>query len=299
MAVVEINNATGVNDEIARYQMGRYINSNEAVWRILRFSIHDRYPTVVHLTVHLENGQRVYFTSDNAHERATQTPDTTLTAYAEDTFAKTLLYTEITKYYTLNKSKKSFCKRKQGSVFPGHPNVFESDALGHVYTVILWQKYKERLSEDILQQKQRENPDIDLHNAPQIYNETRILLEDKCLSICGKTLLQLGLPVPTRQAHHTLDRDLLREANYDINILQHMVETNKPRITEDQRTADEAMMNLINDAPGGTGKTFLINLILAEIRSKRHIALAVASSGISSTLLDGGRTVHSALQLPL
>ncbi|GBM15763.1 hypothetical protein AVEN_262926-1 [Araneus ventricosus] len=32
MAVVEINNATtGVNDEIARYQMGRYIKSNEAV----------------------------------------------------------------------------------------------------------------------------------------------------------------------------------------------------------------------------------------------------------------------------
>ncbi|GBN98486.1 hypothetical protein AVEN_186286-1 [Araneus ventricosus] len=31
MAVVEINNATGVNDEITRYQIGRYINSNEAV----------------------------------------------------------------------------------------------------------------------------------------------------------------------------------------------------------------------------------------------------------------------------
>ncbi|GBM09758.1 hypothetical protein AVEN_101804-1 [Araneus ventricosus] len=32
MAVAEINNATtGVNDEIARYQMGRFINSNEAV----------------------------------------------------------------------------------------------------------------------------------------------------------------------------------------------------------------------------------------------------------------------------
>ncbi|GBN80762.1 hypothetical protein AVEN_157331-1 [Araneus ventricosus] len=36
MAVVEINNArTGANYEIASYQMGRYSNSNEAVWRIL------------------------------------------------------------------------------------------------------------------------------------------------------------------------------------------------------------------------------------------------------------------------
>ena len=53
------------------------------------------------------------------------------------------------------------------------------------------------------------------------------------------------------------------------------------------------------DAPGGTGKTFLISLILARIRSQNHIALAIASSGIAATLLDGGRTAHSALKLPL
>ncbi|GBL98614.1 hypothetical protein AVEN_19677-1 [Araneus ventricosus] len=105
MAVVEIETATtGVNDEIARYirvQMGLYINSNEAVWRILRFPIHDPYPTVVNLNVHLENSQHVYFSSDNAHERATQPPYTTLTAYfnirQEDRFPNTLLYAEIPK----------------------------------------------------------------------------------------------------------------------------------------------------------------------------------------------------------
>lgn len=53
------------------------------------------------------------------------------------------------------------------------------------------------------------------------------------------------------------------------------------------------------DAPGGTGKTFLINLILAAIRARQGIALAIASSGVASTLLDGGRTAHSALKLPL
>ena len=53
------------------------------------------------------------------------------------------------------------------------------------------------------------------------------------------------------------------------------------------------------DAPGGTGKTFLTNLILAKLRHKKVIALAVASSDIAATLLDGGRTAHSALKLPL
>lgn len=49
--------------------MGRYISSNEAVWRILDFPIHERYPPVVHLSIHLENGQCVYFTEKNLLDR--------------------------------------------------------------------------------------------------------------------------------------------------------------------------------------------------------------------------------------
>jgi hypothetical protein len=43
-------------DEITEYQSGRYISSSEAVWHILSFPIHERYPSVFHLSVHLENG---------------------------------------------------------------------------------------------------------------------------------------------------------------------------------------------------------------------------------------------------
>lgn len=35
------------------------------------------------------------------------------------------------------------------------------------------------------------------------------------------------------------------------------------------------------------------------MRSQKQIALAIDSSGIAATLLDGGRTAHSALKLPL
>ena len=47
------------------------------------------------------------------------------------------------------------------------------------------------------------------------------------------------------------------------------------------------------DAPGGTGKTFSSNTLLAGVRSKGGIALAVASSGIAAILLELGRTFHS------
>ncbi|GJZ10655.1 putative PIF1 DNA helicase/replication protein A1-like protein [Tanacetum coccineum] len=45
--------------------------------------------------------------------------------------------------------------------------------------------------------------------------------------------------------------------------------------------------------PGGTGKTFLYKTIISRLRSERQIVLAVASSGIASLLLPGGRTAHS------
>jgi ATP-dependent DNA helicase PIF1 len=50
---------------------------------------------------------------------------------------------------------------------------------------------------------------------------------------------------------------------------------------------------------GGTGKTFLWTTLLYSIRSQGKIALAVASSGIASLLLPGGRTPHSRFKIPL
>lgn len=48
-----------------------------------------------------------------------------------------------------------------------------------------------------------------------------------------------------------------------------------------------------------SGKTFLLNLLLAKVRIGNSIALGVASSGIAATLILNGRTAHSAFRLPL
>jgi ATP-dependent DNA helicase PIF1 len=53
------------------------------------------------------------------------------------------------------------------------------------------------------------------------------------------------------------------------------------------------------DGPGGTGKTHLYKCILAHYRSQQSIVVAVASSGIASLLLPGGRTAHSRFKIPI
>ena len=94
-------------DEVARCQSGRYISPSEAVWSILGFSIQDRHPTVMHLAVHFENGQPIYFDPDNVRERLENPRKITLLVFFklcdEDQFAKTLTYDEVPSYYMYDK----------------------------------------------------------------------------------------------------------------------------------------------------------------------------------------------------
>ena len=61
---------------------GTYVICYEAAWRILEFPIHEKDPPVQQLAVHLENGQRVYFTEDTLRNQASRDPPkTTLTDF--------------------------------------------------------------------------------------------------------------------------------------------------------------------------------------------------------------------------
>ncbi|GFQ81851.1 ATP-dependent DNA helicase [Trichonephila clavata] len=82
-------------DEVTTYQQGRYISSNEAVWRLLNFSIHQRYPTVVHLAVHLEGAKEDsledYEPGQPTANLTDTPPKTTLTAFFFISAKQTLL----------------------------------------------------------------------------------------------------------------------------------------------------------------------------------------------------------------
>jgi len=171
----------------------------------------------------------------------------------------------------------------------------------------LWESHKESLTEDILREARRQNPGMNLDYTPDMFNQVLVILEDKTLQMAGKTLEKFGLPTPQRNSGDRLSSEMLRETSYDVKELDAYVAVNEPLLVADQRAAYNAILDQIKreaggiiflDAPGGTGKTFVINLLLAKIRKESKIAIAVASSGIAATLLQGGRTAHSTLKLP-
>ena len=64
------------------------------------------------------------------------------------------------------------------------------------------------------------------------------------------------------------------------------------------------MLSLQFDSPSlysaaGCGKTFLENVLLATVRAAGGEAIAVATSGIAASLLDGGTTAHSRFRIPI
>ena len=89
------------------------------------------------------------------------------------------------------------------------------------------------------------------------------------------------------------------------------VNDNERLLNPEQKLVYQHICNVVDDptpevsnmvfveSPGGCGKTFLTNVLLSRVRSRKLIALAVASSGIAATLMAGGRTAHSRFKIPL
>jgi hypothetical protein len=53
------------------------------------------------------------------------------------------------------------------------------------------------------------------------------------------------------------------------------------------------------DGPGDTGKTYMYRALLGTIRSQNKIVVATATSGVTASIMLGGRTAHSRFKIPL
>ncbi len=94
-------------------------------------------------------------------------------------------------------------------------------------------------------------------------------------------------------------------ARYDVATQAAMRDEHVPQLNPEQRAVYDNVMAAVDrraffvDGPGGTGKTFLYNCLLSTVRAQGRVAVVVASSGITTLLLDGSRTAHSRFKIPV
>ena len=161
-----------------------------------------------------------------------------------------------------------------------------------------WETHKEKLSEDWVKQYGKTNA----------INKVLKWLKDR-LILSEITLKSIGLPEPEYdQAEESSVRIIEEELNFDREEQRKLATLSLQTMNAEQSDFFKAVLNTINsetgkifflDAPGGTGKTFVLNALLSAVRSDGFVALATAMSAVASKLLLNGTTVHSRFKVPI
>ncbi|PIA42625.1 hypothetical protein AQUCO_02000220v1 [Aquilegia coerulea] len=124
----------------------------------------------------------------------------------------------------------------------------------------------------------------------------------------GKTLSDFpNMPLPCKTWNEVVTNRLITEhQNFVYQGLYEKAQEKVARFNTEQLNAYTEITNSVRNDSGqvfflsglaGTGKTFVYNIVADTLRSEGHIVIMVASSGIASLLLTGGRTAHSTFKI--
>ncbi|XP_045022910.1 ATP-dependent DNA helicase PIF1-like [Daphnia magna] len=147
------------------------------------------------------------------------------------------------------------------------------------------------------------------HEANVAKNLTLKWIQDK-LRLHNQTMEDLSLPVPDFHLINQLVEAQMKENNENSQREKRLMgEMMLAQLNDGQRAAFDQVMTAVNDVnnshprqyfldgPGGTGKTFLYNTLFTVLQGQGRQVIAVASTGIASTLLLDGTTYHSQFKI--
>ena len=169
----------------------------------------------------------------------------------------------------------------------------------------LWDRFKNQMSEDFSRKNEH-------HSDLYVLGQTLKCI-DSLLRPYGKSLEDFpGMPAVPEVAPQLdgMSNTMSEELSYNNEEQSEKASDCEKKMNVDQAIVYNKVIDAVLsqnleqtlffvDGPGGTGKTFLYNAILAKVRSRHKIALSVASSGIAAELLEGGRTAHSRFKIPI
>ncbi|CAN1786124.1 ATP-dependent DNA helicase PIF1 [Linum perenne] len=174
---------------------------------------------------------------------------------------------------------------------------------------ILLEKWFEVMSDDFAY-RAREIASNGQLDPPQYSLRDQVLDSLQSLLASYSTdLTHFNLPLPNPRSYDSPTPSFLYpHINYDRGQQSEQAESYRSRLNPDQMLAYTSVMHSVDNSigglfflygHGGTGKTYLYNTIVSEIRSRGLIVLVVASSGIAATLLPDASTAHSRFKIPI
>ena len=123
---------------------------------------------------------------------------------------------------------------------------------------------------------------------------------------CNISLKEVNLPEPEQVT--SFSKAFSYEYQWDENSLNATYHNQHPMLSSkqmdmfskiDQSVVKKEGKVFFCDAPGGSGKTFTANTLMAKLRLEGRVCLACASSGIAANSLEGGTTAHTKFKIPI
>jgi len=180
----------------------------------------------------------------------------------------------------------------------------------------LYAQFINELSDDFLYLLRQRGFNVDEPFVTSEASNNALKSIEELFRINGRSLADFAdMPLPVASTIPSLNINSSRDTRQEFNYCQfeQKMKSNEMQATlnSHQRQAFDSIMAAVSadnrqtsslffiDGPGGSGKTYLYNTILAAVRGNNKVALPVASSGIAAELLDGGRTAHSRFKIPI
>ena len=182
----------------------------------------------------------------------------------------------------------------------------------------LFERHYDRMGDDIRRELEQRLRTLmitqELLRSAVLY-VVRSSLDPHTSTVEAEALKKLPVLTPSEveyieQLFHSMDNPLPHVYDYDPAIQADVFKDNYEgckKVREQQELIDSVRAMQANgqqilifvDAPGGCGKTYCFNTILAYYRSIGKRALAVATTGIAALQLHGGKTVHTGLRVAI
>ena len=172
----------------------------------------------------------------------------------------------------------------------------------------LWLEFRVNICDDLQHSLQSRNI-IDNPTEEQVFDYGLYLI-DRILRAGNKALQDWpSMPLPQNDWAAALGNRLIADQrSYDRDEQAQLATQRIPTLNDGQHAAFDAIVSAVETksgqtfflhGPGGTGKTYVYNTLCYFLRGQGKIVLCVASSGIASLLLIGGRTSHSTFKIPI
>ena len=179
--------------------------------------------------------------------------------------------------------------------------------------VEIFEKFKENMSDDFMYQTMKDMDckryEIDIQC---ILNDVLHALDEELRQMGGSLEDFPDMPQPVPLSEEEKEAKLIKDEMYDTSKQRAIVLKWMPLLNSDQSKICEDIYQAVHcsekevcqkihiiNSPGGYGKTLLLKVLAAKIRSEGGIVICVASTGLAAQNLEGGRTAHSRFKIPI